>query len=519
MPKSISFADVNLEVSPSTAEKAFLPDPETPFRVLLMGDFSGRTGRAVAGAALPVSKPLLIDRDNFDEVVARLKPELRLQFPGGNLPPVLISFSEPEDFHPDRIFQRLPLFQMLRDTRRKLEDPSTFAETAALLRPTAEVRPRPPQPPPAPERPPQPPPIPTGAGLLDDILAQTERAPLERAPSRDDLAWESFLRDLVAPYASPSPDPRQAELVAQVDTTIASQMRAVLHHPAFQALEAAWRAVFFLIRELETGTYLKLYLLDLSRDELAADLLPAEDLASTRTYRLWVEEAVETPGGEPWAVLAGDYTFSDAPEDVKLLGQIAKLARRAGAPFLAEAGPAVLGCRSLAETPYPHEWSLPQPPERVQAWEALRRLPEASSLGLVVPRFLLRLPYGRQTSPIEEFSFEEMPEPPEHERYLWGNPAFACIYLLAQAFTQQGWGFWPGAVGDIDGLPAHVYKEDGESRMKPCAEALLTEKAAMAILEKGPMVLLSIKDRNQVRLLRFQSITEPAAPLYSRWQS
>jgi type VI secretion system protein ImpC len=292
------------------------------------------------------------------------------------------------------------------------------------------------------------------------------------------------------------------------------QMRAILHDPGFQALEAAWRAVFFLVHRLETGSELKLCLLDVSKAELAADLRSSQDLSSTALYRLLVKRSAGSQDVQPWAVLAGNYTFDGSVEDVELLGRIAKIAAQAGAPFVAAASPQIVGCVSLANTPDPDDWS--QPADR-EAWDALRELPEATSLGLALPRFLLRLPYGKETEPIEGFPFEEVRENPEHARYLWGNPAFACVYLLAEAFGQHGWNMRPGVVRDIQSLPLHTYQTDGQSLVKPCAETLLSEKAAERLLDQGLMPLVSFHGRDAVRLARFQSVANPLKPLAGRW--
>jgi type VI secretion system protein ImpC len=305
--------------------------------------------------------------------------------------------------------------------------------------------------------------------------------------------------------------------MAQVDAATSDQMRQVLHHPEFQALEAAWRAVSFLVRGLETGVQLKLYLLDISKAELASDVVSTEDLRSSGIYRLLVEQTVGTPGGEPWAAVAANFTFGQTPEDIELLARMGMIARAARAPFLAGASPHLLGCESLAATPDPDDWQPEADPEGHQFWEALRAMPEAQYLGLALPRFLLRLPYGKDTEPTEQFDFEEMPEGSRHESYLWGNPAFVCAYLLGQAFSEFGWYLRPGVFQQIDGLPAHVYEEDGESHLKPCAEALLTNRAAEIILDEGLMPLLSIAGRADVRLTRFQSIAKPARPLAGQW--
>jgi type VI secretion system protein ImpC len=298
-------------------------------------------------------------------------------------------------------------------------------------------------------------------------------------------------------------------------------MQAILHNPDFQAMEAVWRATFLLVRQLETGSQLKLYLIDISKQELAADLNSATDLRETGLYRLLVEQSVETPGAEPWSIIVGNYSFGSSSDDALLLARMAKIASRARAPFLAAASPQLLGCASLAATPHPREWKAPEP-ELARAWAELRRLPEAGSVGLALPRFLLRLPYGKKTSPIESFEFEEFPEAPVHpvhEEYLWGNPAFALALLLGQTFSSAGWEMRPGSAMEIDQLPLYICIRGGESQAKPCAEVLLIEDAVERILDDGLIPLVSFKDRDRVRLARFQSIADPARGLAGRWSN
>jgi type VI secretion system protein ImpC len=294
-------------------------------------------------------------------------------------------------------------------------------------------------------------------------------------------------------------------------------MHTLLHTATFQAVESAWRAVFFLVNRVETSPQLKLYLLDISQPELAADLRATESLHTTALYRLLVEQSVGTLGGEPWAVLAGHYTFSANAEDVEVLGRMAKIAQQAGAPFLAAAKSQIFGCGSLADTPDPDDWHQPIAHEDREAWRALRQLPEASYLGLAAPRFLLRLPYGRETEPVERFAFEEAQEQLEHEAYLWGNPAFAGVYLLAEAFSQDEWELRPGVIQNIEGLPLHIYREGGASVTKPCAETWLTERAVECIMDAGLMPLVSMKNQDVVRLARFQSLADPPRALAGRW--
>ncbi len=516
MPQRSSYAEVDIDIHPSERSQPFAQSrPDAPFCIAVLGDFSGRVNRGVLETRpkLGGRRPFLIDRDNFEEVLASLHVELRLPAGRGG-PAMALRFEEMDDFHPDRLYGRLPLFQAFRQTRRKLANPETFREAAAAL--GVETK-RPVTPEPA--RPAPPPPAPAAAGgLLDAIVGEgSPREPEPRPPqSGRDREWDEVIRRIVTPHLVPKPDPRQEELTAQVDAAAGEQMRLLLHHPDFQALEAAWRSLFFLIQRLETGVDLKVSLIDLSKAELAADLRGANQQESTGIYRLLVEEAAGTFGAAPWAVVAGLYSFDPSPEDTDLLGRMARIARFAGAPFLTSVSPHVLGCQSLGATPDPDDWDQPAPESR-QAWQQLRRSPEATWLGVALPRFLLRLPYGKGGASTDTFTFEEMPAAPSHEDYLWGAPVVACACLLGEAFTARGWDFRPGMVSEIDGLPVYTRKQAGESRMTPCAEAWLTERAAERILDQGIMPLVSLRNRDAVRLLRFQSIAEPPAPLRGRW--
>ena len=514
MTKPLSFGEISVDVHAGRDRSTRGPDSETPFRIAILGDFSGRASRGVCetGPALANRRAAVIDRDNFDEVLAKFAVQLRLPVAGDHGPRLDLSFHELDDFHPDRIFERTNVFRKLKETRAKLADPETFAAAVRSTQAARAQRPAGTESTSAPAEL-------FRSSLLDQVTGATESRAAGAAPSRVRDEWSEFLQQIVEPHLVPSPDPRQPEILAQVDQATSGLMQALMHHADFQALEAAWRAVFFVVRRVETDSQLKLYLLDISKAELAADLVSAHDLSQTGLYKLLVEKTVGTPGAEPWALLVGNYTFGPPRDDAELLGRLAKIASAAGAPFLSAASARLLGCTSFAETPNPRGWGGPTDPESAQSWQALRKLPEASSLGLALPRFLLRLPYGKKTDATERFDFEEMPQTPDHEEYLWGNPAIACSLLLAQAFTQAGWNLRPGVSAEIDGLPLHIYKAEGTARAKPCAEALFTEEAVEAILEKGLMPFVSQKERDAIRLARFQSLADPLAGLSGRWRS
>ena len=520
MPNRHPFGEIHLDVTAGRERIQAKPGSETPFRVAILGDFSGRGNRQIIeiGEAMANRRVTLIDRDNYDSVFAKMAPQLEFTMGGKHGYPITLKFSDLEEFHPDSLFRQVQLFQKLRDTREKLSDPETFAETAGELgikgtSPRAAA--------PAPVETPRDSSADVqqaiSGNLLDQMLEETERKTDQPRPSRIPDPWTSFVRGIIAPHVVPKADPRQAEALGLLDLATSAQMSALLHLPAFQALESAWRALFFLVRNLETSSRLKLMLIDVSKEELARDLASSQDLTSTGTYRLLVDKSVGTPGAEPWAILAGNYTVDSSLEDAELLGRMAKVAAAAGAPFIAGASSSLLGCASVADLPDRRKWTTQPAPEVAAAWTALRGLPEARYLGLTLPRFLIRLPYGKETESTELFDFEEIPDAEAHDNYLWANAAFAASLLLAQTFTEQGWELRPGTLAGITGLPIHIYTEEGESRTKPCAEVLMTQTAAEEMMAKGFMPLVSLKDQPVIRLVRFQSLTDPPSALAGRW--
>jgi type VI secretion system protein ImpC len=194
-----------------------------------------------------------------------------------------------------------------------------------------------------------------------------------------------------------------------------------------------------------------------------------------------------------------------------LLWRLGQIARLAGAPFIAAASPRFVGSDDLASSPDPDDWG-PSPAD--EGWSELRRSDEAPYLGLALPRVLLRAPYGPEDSSIESFPFAEFPGPAAHESYLWANPAFALALLLGPAFDASGHFDPTDFDPNLTDLPLAMERtEDGETRVKPCAEVLLGSRAAERILDAGLMPLQSVREQGVVRLARLVSIAEPAAPL------
>jgi type VI secretion system protein ImpC len=477
------FAKIEVDVDPSRHRETGVPLEETPFRVLLIGDFAGRERSGnTAGGPLDARRTVRVDRDNIDEVLSRFAPIVSIPLDTG---PLEIRFAEVDDFHPDHLVQNVPSLAALVETRRQLADPRTFARAAADLR--AQTK--------APERKPVAD-RPAPAGLLDDVLRET--APqISDIASGDDLA--EFIRRSMAPHLVPNADPAQHEMVAGVDAAITRVLRALMHHPAFQSVEALWREVFFLVRRVDTSAMLQLHLLDMTRAELSGDLAT---MHASGLPRLAARLAALSPS-EPWSLVVVEGAFGDQPTDLARLARLAASGRALGAPCLVEASPRL----AAADDDATFEG----------AWDALRRSVDAPYLGLALPRFLLRLPYGANEDPIDTVPFEEMESANSHASYLWGNPAGACAMLLATSFADQGWSMSPSAHLDIDGLPLHLTREDGEIVAKPCAEVVMGEREAFALLDRGLVPLIAYQASDRVRVARIQSVAEPGRPLAGRW--
>ena len=505
MPGRMEF-QLNLPKSAPTPSRR---DSDAPPRFLIMADFSGRGSRETPAARPDLaSRPLLaVDTDRFNAVMARLEPALRLPLAAGA--DLTVRFAQLDDFHPDALYQRLDLFQALRRSRAHLLDPASFAQAAAELAPPT---------PPEPVHSESPAPAEGDAALLERLLGRTPAAPSTARPAEAGMtAIQSLLQAVVQPHIVHT-DPRQSAWVAAVDAAISDQMRAILHQPAFQALEATWRGVHSLVANLDDDGA-RVFLLDVTQQELFLDLRAAGGKpAATSLHTLLIERGVQMPDGEPWTLLIGDYVFGAAPEDIALLAMLGTVAAAAGGPFLAAAKPELLGCESATALADPARWP-PSPTEAEQRWRALRQCDIAPWLGLALPRVLLRLPYGKKTEAVEAFAFEEMPGGRDPAAYLWGNPAFVCARLIAAAFAENGWDFSPGDVLELDDCPAHVYEEAGERLMQPAAEVLLSERAMLETLARGPMALLGHRQRNVVRLARFQSLADPSAALAGAWRS
>lgn len=475
-----------------------------PFHLLLVGDFSGRAEARARGQATPLKRPTVVDAAELERAVAALAPALPVTVPG--LPEAMARPASLEDFHPDQLFARLPIFEEPRRLRRELRAGAggdTFAAVETWLRQVTGAAPVA-----APVSAPAGGATESEASALERLLG---RAPVASAPVSMTGALQGILEKAVRAHVTSDSDvQRRAMLQAVLDEALALQLRAVLASPALRTAEAAWRGVDRLARAVDTDQALSLALFDACPQDLDASLDAAGgDLGRSDLHRLLSERE------RPWSVIAVAWEFGLELAELKRLATLGALAARSGAVLLADARLTLLGCGSPEEAVDPARWQTAAGGDAAVFWQALRESPVARSVGLVLPRVLARLPYGRKTDPIDAFPFEELSaaatRSPSAER-LWGSGAFALAQLHAAAFREEGWsGSAEGA--ELDDLPSHTFDDDGEARLAPAGEVAWPERAVEPLLARGITPLVARRDRAALHLTRACSIAAPPTPL------
>lgn len=509
-------SDTNFDTKVTLETESSPVQEDAPFHILLLGDWSGRESRAV-DSDLAKSNPLEIDRDNFEEVLQRLNVGLNLDFQNDGANILSLTFNEFEDFHPDKIFQRLPLFADLRDVRRRLAKSETFNDAAREVRSwlvetenekVSEAKSQDF----ASEETKSPP-----GDLLSQILGDAVENNTLNSQNAEDSELSNLVKNLVKPYLVQTDIAEQSKLLMIVDEVISDLMRKILHHPQFQALESTWRGAHFLVRRVETDNELRIYILDISKNELAANLKNINNLTDSHLHRILSQQSGRLSDSNSWAVICGNYTFSLNVDDAATVIRLAKIAADSNTPFISHIKPAIFGLESFAETDTSDNLKISEGSVEEKLWTMLRSAPEAAYLALALPRTLARLPYGVDTDPTEDFYFEEFTSSVQHEYYLWTNPIFVSALLLAQTFQQYKWNITRNLLQQIDGFPIHLYKDKLENETKPCAEILMTQSNCERILEQGLIPIISFKNDDKIRFGNLQSIAYPPKLLKGKW--
>ena len=482
--------------------------PDKPMRILVLGDFSGHRQKTT-GSQKDYRLIEKIDIDNFADIFAKIKPELHLNLDEG-LSNIIMSFEDIDDFHPDALFAKIDIFAQFFSLRKKLKAPVTFKEAAQDLQKILNISRL--------EQHPENTDLPLNDERDDETLKRLlgESSSAKQAENSEDVVLR-YIKNLISDHIVDDVAPFQDVYIKAVDDAISALMRKIMHHPDFQALEAAWRSVYMLVSSLETDETLSLSLLDVDKRRLSQDLvLSGHDLSATDLFYRLVSQGVNCYGEDPWSMIIGNFTFGGSDGDIALLTALGGIASFAGGPFIAAAEPELLACQTSANLSDYQDWGEVDKTTLLR-WKALRKSDVAPWIGLLLPRILMRLPYAQDTDPVDSFQFEELTSNGEHESLLWGNSAFYCALLIARTFMQQGWNMQLGKYMEITDLPAYVQRGGDEAKLKPCAEICINDHTMEKILEQGIMPFISHRNLNMVRLARFQSIAEPLVNIRGAW--
>lgn len=479
-------------------------DPDEPFQIVVVSDFSGRgsRGERAGSDAIAGLHAMRVEVDTIDAVMARLDVALRLEIDGAVLD---LHFAALDDFHPDSLYRKVELFRRLKDVRSRLANPATASAAASEVRAWLGM----------PESgggggTPAPGAAPGAADAASDIERLMGR-PMSTPQMGVQDVVSRLIKSAIGEAGVPAGPADKDALLAAVDKATSLEMRRVLHHPAFQELEAAWRGVHFLLTRLETADNLTVSIIDVARLEMAVDLLSNQQVQRSGMYRLLAEAPTRTPGLKPWTLIVSTEVFRARAADAGVLARLAEIARAGGAALLAGASEQLFACPALPRHADPVSWTFAPDDEAQGLWGAVRQIESAAHVALASPRFLLRRPYAPGGDATDAFEFQEIPggaflAEEHHAKYLWAPSSFVLAVLLGRAFLHEGWDFAAGNGGEVDGMAYHSWRESGVGVALPTAEAWLTTRAGEKIEASGLCPILSVKGRDSVQVARVQSL-------------
>jgi type VI secretion system protein ImpC len=355
----------------------------------------------------------------------------------------------------------------------------------------------------------------TELSLLDQIIDKGKLARDESQKERaKDLVGE-FVTQIMDKGMTISRDTMamiQAQ-IARIDELLSGQLNEILHHPDFQKLEASWRGLHYFVMNTETSTRLKLRLLNASKAEVFKDLDQAIEFDQSQLFKKLYEEEYGTFGGFPFSLIIGDYEFGRHPQDMAMLEKLSGVAAAAHAPFIAAASPRLFDMDSFTELGNPRDLSKLFESSELIKWRSFQESEDSRYVTLALPHVLLRLPYGPNTVPTEDFKLVEDTDGRDHSKYLWGNAAYALGQRITNAFALYGWcaairGVEGG--GKVTGLPTHTFKTDeGDVALKCPTEIAITDRREKELDTLGFVALCHCKGTDYAAFFGGQTTQKP----------
>ncbi|HEX5745909.1 MAG TPA: type VI secretion system contractile sheath large subunit [Archangium sp.] len=334
--------------------------------------------------------------------------------------------------------------------------------------------------------------------LLDEILSEAKIKPKDEGYDIARKGVEAFIAEMLAPNRSEERIDKALvdAMIAEIDKRLTSQVNEIMHHEEVQKLESSWRSLKFLVDRVDFRENIRVEMLNVSKEDLLKDFEDSPEVVKSGLYRLVYSNEYGVFGGKPYGLLLGNYDFGPGPQDIDLLRKCASVAAMAHAPFIANASPEMFGEQNFLNLPNLKDLkSLFEGPQYAR-WHSFRESEDARYVGLCMPRFLLRLPYGEKTIPVKAFNFTE-DVVGQHDKYLWGHASTAFATRVADSFAKFRWSpniIGPQSGGAVEMLPLHQYEAMGEIQTKIPTEVMLTERREYELSEEGFIGLVFRKD-------------------------
>jgi len=353
------------------------------------------------------------------------------------------------------------------------------------------------------------------AGLLDQIVEQGRFGTDVTARERGKNLVKEFVAQVLDGSMTVAKD---AEMminarIAQIDHLLSLQLNEIMHHAVFQKLEGSWRGLKHLMDHSETGVGLKIRVLNVTKKELLRDIEKAPEFDQSALFKKVYEEEYGVFGGAPFATLIGDYEFGKHPEDMALLEGISHVAAQAHAPFLSAADPDLLNLESFTRLDAPRDLAKIFDTTEYAKWRSFRQSEDSRYVALCLPRTLSRLPYGKETKPIDEFSYEEHVDGTDHSKYLWMNAAYSLGTQMTQSYSLYGMCVAMRGVeggGLVEGLPCHnFYTDEGDLALKCPTEIPITDRREKELADLGFVPLVHCKGTDYAAFFSVQTCQKP----------
>ncbi len=357
-----------------------------------------------------------------------------------------------------------------------------------------------------------------GSSEFADLLQKEFRPKSDQAKTAVETAVKTLAEQALSNTALISDDALRSieSIVAEIDKKLTEQVNLILHHPDFQQMESAWRGLHYLVNNTETDEMLKIRVMDISKKDMHKTLRKFKGTTWDQSpiFKKIYEEEFGQFGGEPYGCLVADYHFDHSPPDVELLTEMSKIAAAAHAPLITGASPTLFQMDSWSELANPRDLTkIFQTPEYA-AWRSLRESEDSKYVGMAMPRFLGRLPYGSKTDPVEDFAFEEDTDGADSSKYGWVNAAYGMAVNINRSFKEYGWcsrirGIESG--GAVENLPTHTFpSDDGGVDQKCPTEIAISDRREAELAKNGMMPLIHRKNSDIAAFVGAQSLHKPA---------